>query len=226
MMILNITSASSEKAPRRFFEQPIAAWKYVDLEHADAVAAGSLRIGTLSGYSALENGRADSNEGVVRLGMDGVRSDLPDHRRALERVGLVGAGRPDPQIRFHDLTLSHRAPPWYAFCMARKGCTYTPPNHKQQALFEIVDLTMFAAKLANIFSQKFSRMGISNVEYARIDFEFSDPLAPMPDPFVKHPDFRVEEEVRVVFAPRDEHVPEPFNTSRNPVIASHIRRIA
>jgi hypothetical protein len=55
------------------------AWKMVDAADAHFIEAGSLKLGTLSSYQALENGRADDRDGVVTIESGVLMQGIPEH---------------------------------------------------------------------------------------------------------------------------------------------------
>jgi hypothetical protein len=95
------------------------AWKMVDVEAADAVASGSLRIGTASSYSELENGRADALDGGLRAHVHNLTVTGSDGPLALGRFGEHFKMGPSATATFVGCDFEERFPPCWLFCMTR-----------------------------------------------------------------------------------------------------------
>lgn len=188
------------------------AWKLVDTVHADAVAAGSLRIGTFASYAELEGSRGDQFDGAIDVAARSLHFGVPEHERAMDRLGfragmILGS-------RF-----VYRPPQCYVFCMSEVGCTHVPEPPKPRTMFEVADLVGLANLLVATNPEHLAGpWGIDRVRYKRIHYDALEAF-PDPDPFVKDTEYSVEQEIRVLFVPREGQGREGFTTLRNEAVA-------
>lgn len=221
---------------------PVKLWKMVDAEFADHVQAGGLRIGSLMGYKALENGRADPGDGGLTV-VNGVFATDGSAARDRDIAARLGVALPPPStsgaktfLLMEGNRLEEQVRNCYAFCMTLSGNTYDPdPSKKPKAIFEIERpfelMELLAVRLSGYL--KSSAPGAYNrrldyVTYRErtVDVE-ADPYA-RADPLIKDVAFRQEREVRMVFvAPDGTRVTDPYDLSApDEEVAALLRRLS
>jgi hypothetical protein len=204
------------------------AWKYVDADHADRVAEGSIKLGTCSSYAEIENGRADMLDSSILVQSGMLNLENPEHLEAAQRHGFVSSEANSSQFNnafMQDIVLIHRSAPHYAFCMSTPG---TPPFSpvKPQALFAVLGVKTMCQRLIEMNHSQLELYRAERVEYQNVEFSAMGPVAPPPNPFVKHLMFEPEREIRVVFKPRQPGVEiQPIFTDPDPHLACLLRRI-
>jgi len=207
------------------------AWKMVDAEHADSVASGVLRIGTLNSYKELENGRADPGEGRLLLKSGTLKftgADDPPTVRMAARVGIKHPPQFEGNVTVVNATVIDLLAPSWAFCMAEEGCDFDWTPKKPKAIFEIADPHELVKAIVTCLQpslRDYSQPG--RVEYLPTLVDVETNFDRFVSPFVKAPDFAVEREIRVMFNPRDELEAslKPIFTPPLPEIASLLRRV-
>jgi hypothetical protein len=195
------------------------AWKIVDADHAHFVERGSLRIGTLQGYKDLENGRADEIDGAVDIRADALFYEVPEHRRAMERIGMVGGVVMGCRVIV-------RPPPLYAFCMTQPGCRYDPQPGKPKVVFRIKHLHRLGRLISETYPDRISGYLIRHVTYDRRHVDALEEHYGAPDPFMKDQVFSSEKEIRIIWLPRSNEEISSFITEPDPRIATYISRVS
>lgn len=203
------------------------AWKIVDAEYADAVAKGILKIGTLAGYAAIENGRADAMEGRLDIHVD-LEPDDPGHAEKMKRLEWAfGGGESANNIRITNTVLHEEAEGCWAFCMTEVGCTFDPDETKKpKAIFEISDVLRLAGLLREGMGWQVREAYSGPVTYEPRVLDLRDALDAGPHPFFKDTFFSPEREVRIVMPPAEGVVADgPRFTGANSRIASLFTRL-
>jgi hypothetical protein len=205
--------------------EAMKAWKIVDLEHADIVASGSLLIGNLRRYAALENGRADDLDGALVIQTRHLFSGA-EHQRALWRRITGDMVHPEADIVLDHCTVVEHSPPVWSFCMTRVGCEYDPMQGLPKAIFEISDVARLAFSVFKTQPLRIHRSIIGQVSYQPRKIEQDEVWGYSASPFIKDPKFAGEKEIRIVFLPRAGFpCAESIVTRPNAEIASLLRRV-
>lgn len=194
---VELVSDSKQKAVHmKPFEGP--AWKQVDASDAHHLERGSLKLGRLEDFQRLENGRADDLDGGYYIDQGDVMlmDEIPEHREAMARMGLGGVGVAVGNI------YRQYVKPAYAFCMSLPGCEHDPTPDVPKALFEIADVRALAELLQMRNNTRVREMRFRQVTYERREFNAMERVVAGPDPFIKRPQFSVEQEVRIVLEAR------------------------
>lgn len=199
----------------------LGAWKQVDLAHAQALEAGSVKLGRLNDYSNLENGRADPMEARVQFHSGTLSQDVPEHRAAMERFGIIGGSGGRITGSVHEVGF----PPLYAFCMSEIGCEYDPSPDVPKATFEVSNVKRLALLLLHKQRARVHRYKCGPVSYERRVFDALEPPV-LPDPFVKSPQFAVEREIRIALVALPGAPFETIISDPDPDIAALLTRIA
>jgi len=188
------------------------AWKMVDACHADSVARGILRIGTLENYRSLENGRADDREGVVTINSGVLMHGFPEDEDAMTRSGLGRA------MLIVNSRREDRQRPTYAFCMAEVGCRFDWTPTVRKTIFRVKAVRALARLIAEKYSDRIEASLVGRVRYGRTSFQALEPEYETSSPFLKDLRFAPEREIRIIWKPRSEQ-PEPFCTDPDSRIA-------
>lgn len=197
------------------------AWKFVDLEHADAVGSGSIKIGTLASYAQIENGRADQLDGAVTFNVN-LSGGVPEHRAAAARIGFHGL---QEGMGMSECFVTQKAQPANAFCMSAIGCRHDPTPDRAKAVFEINTL-LLQWHLSRKLAEQFSYIMWGPVSYEPRIIDALANAGQGPDPFIKDPKFEAEQEIRMYFHPRSGRpLPGTIVTGADPAIAACIKRI-
>jgi len=204
----------------------LRAFKYVDPEHADAVARGSLRLGTLSGYADLESARADPWDGAI-LGLttpgEVLDSDNPRDRASLAKFGCTSAD--GVRVRFQGINFFQGYAPTFCFCMSDSSDNAHLLAGQSQAIFEISDYGVLAQAILNQHAYLMSEFQAGPVAYGCRSKPIREAADLYPDPMAKDERFGAEREIRAIFRPRIDGI-TAFNTRPNGAIAALLRRIA
>lgn len=184
----------------------------VDVAHADAVASGRLRIGTLEDYKGIENGRADPADGGLTINSGVLMGAVPEHNAALARMRSTNVGL------MVNCTISFQQPPLYAFCMAMPGCRHDPSPDQPKAMFQIGDVHRFAELIAQANSEMLGEWRVDYVRYEPRNVMALDAFSDA-HPFIKDVRFEAEQEIRIIWRPRSDTA-TPFVTSPNEAIAA------
>lgn len=201
----------------------IKAYKYVDLEHADAVARGSLKIGTLAGYAELEGPRADEADGALsRTFGDWTCSE--EDAQIIDKVGAlpfsVAPGASIKGIEFIEQT-----PPVFCFCASRKRNDRVMMAEKKQAVFEISDFMRFCIEIFKGSPRKFRSLEINFVEYRSRRVSAHLDLSSRANPFIKDSSYSNENEIRAVLEPKPLAEVETFITNPSWFVQRFISRV-
>jgi hypothetical protein len=197
----------------------------VDRKDAHFLKAGSLRIGTMAGYSTIENGREDPLDGAIeaRIGHLAVTAETAREKFGRFRLGEVrGTGK----AVFNSCTIEERSPPWWIFCMTHVGNTFDPKPHVPKAVFEIADVEKLAQHICAAYPEKVAAGGIWHVRYGTRSMSLQDAQKAFPSPDIKDFRFWPEWEARMAFQPTDpDACRDYFDTGPDPVIARMLKPV-
>lgn len=193
-------------------------WKMVDAEHADSVLSGSFRIGTFEAYKDLENGRADDLDASAIVNLHELWADNPEHADAMDRIGFHADLITGSVIRYV-------SPPLYALCFSRVGCRYDPSPDILKAQFEVRHLNYLASRLQELHPEKLGRWKIKRVRYLPRNYDALDKDIVSASPFIKDLAFTNEQEIRIVWEPKQDEALEPFCTVKDQLVSRLIRPV-
>lgn len=202
------------------------AFKYVDLEHADAVARGSLRIGTFESYSRLETSRRDNAEGTDTRHVPSYR--VADSRKSddgverLKELGIIVENSRD--LIIEDYTSTYVCPPVYCLCLSNSKNDYLS-QEKPQAIFLVKSVIILSQLLRENNKEVLGYPRVSKVEYRPLTLDWMDDRPFKASPFVKDLAFKSEDECRICWESRNSSVNE-FITFEDKKIADLFERIA
>lgn len=208
--------------------RPFTTYKYVDIEHADAIANGSLKIGTLGGYADLDDlTRQDGAEGTAYHRINGIQFTGQDEQgiNAALSVNLDVSSSPNATITIQGCGGYQVTPPAYCFCLSTVPDSASLLGTRQQAVFEIVDTFRLAQVLRTKHAAKLGSIRYGLIQYTgRLvqDYQLADRV---PAWLRKDASFSQDREFRVVFFPVEGVSPEWFITPQDPEIAAFFRRI-
>lgn len=205
-------------------------YKYVDTEHAEFLERGSLRIGTLRSYSALEN-RSDPLEGTLLLRMNSIYigsiHENNRERAALKRIGL-NVDNVEHNV-FDGIYVSREVEPLFCLCFSLYKNNAFLQSHREQAIFEINNIT----GLLDAINADY-RLGVGyagNVNYTFDELDYLENIERPAHPFEKRAvrddgyEFYKEREFRYIYRPNEDRSVEPFNGHESPSIAQFLKRI-
>ncbi len=174
-------------------------FKYVDAEHAESIADGSTKIGTIWGFRRMEGIKGDSGENTIpfRFGLNDVLdADRPSDRALLKTMGLEAEG--DFKFVMQGTAINFVGQDYYACCFAKNPNSEQLRSEKRQAVFRIDDLRTWANRVCEIFDV-LGPCFIQEVTYReRVMTRFAEGVA-VTSPVVKPKFFENEQEVRVVW---------------------------
>lgn len=184
-----------------------SGWKYVDLKDAHFIEAGSLKLGTMEDYWALENGRGDPMDGGSAIHAQRI-DGRPGSVRALARMNSrfdgTDADLARQRIVIRNSTRVFVGDPFRAFCVSEVGCTYDPTPKTPKAVFQVDDLEALARRVLALHPGQLAGAQVGRVSYrSPVVDAFGPARPPGPSPFVKRPEFARERELRMVFAAPD-----------------------
>ena len=197
------------------------AYKLVDEQHAEFVAEGSFRIGTLSSFGKLEDlKRRDGWEGHVFW-------SLPDEQ-VTGKIGLIDFGTGTGN--FTDCAMVMSIQDMYCLCLTLErdnGAMLENP----QAQFRIADVAALAQRLTDENPRLGQTWGCKPVTYEERLMQGARNQAAQPDPFIKSPWFAHEQEYRIVW-PDADRARQPdgtfdltvFNTAPSKAISRLVER--
>lgn len=202
------------------------AYKYVDIEFADAVASGSLRIGTFESYGALEGVRRDDGEGVLQRTLNYHIGDTNTDSVGVRAAASVGICLENSQnVIFRKVRSILTIPPLYCFCMSRRLDNMHLMAERPQAVFEVTGVKSLAHAVMSLYPDRLIGFRAGNVTYkSRIVDALLDQTSG-PEPFVKSEQFAQECEIRIIWQPDPGASPEAFVTDKNLAIANFLRRV-
>jgi hypothetical protein len=205
-------------------------YKYVNAEHAEFLERGSLRVGTLRSYSALEN-RSDPLEGTLLLRMNsiyigGAHENIRE-REALKRIGLnVDAAEYN---LFYGICVSREVEPLFCVCFSLYRNNAFLQRDKEQAIFEINDI----CGLLDAVNAEY-RLGIGyagNIIYTFDELDYLENIDKPPHPFEKRAvrddgyESYKEREFRYIYRSNGDRPVEPFNGQDSLSVARFLKRI-
>jgi len=203
------------------------AYKFVDLEHADAVERGCLKIGTLSSYAGLEGEKKDDREGVLIRKVSSLRiSDSQNDPAGVNiaaQIGIVLGNGSD--VRITNCSSELRHPNVYCFCMSSSSKNLRLAGERHQAVFEIKGVHSLAYILHKQNADRLKYALVKRVQYQSREVEVSAFSPEYPDPFVKDVSYTDEDEVRIIWSAPTSPI-EPFITPESFMVANLLRRIA
>ena len=187
----------------------------------------TIRIGSFAYYRAMENDRADPDEGLATNGFQfPAAGALTDPRFALARasMGLSWQGfHPNANVYIQNMSVARATPPAHLFC-----CSWEPDQSlvkEGQAIFEIADLDEFA----NALVRAKRVLGSFTVDRVVYENRRRDPFGPdgpaVVGPFRKSDLFSQEREIRIVWHTAGYLRPPVLNITA-PECAAFIKRIA
>jgi hypothetical protein len=172
-------------------------FKYVDLNDAEYLENGSVKIGTLRSYAALEGPRRDAGENYARIEMPSGSIDDPLYRQAVERTGVFKFSPTSKGVHFaNGLKVVIPGPNAYCFCASYRGDLIDDPNNPQ-ALFRIDDLSSWCERVEEMNPEigKLERFQVMYRSRTRSGFAPGDER---PHALVKPVEYQNEFEVRVI----------------------------
>jgi len=191
----------------------------VDAVDAHFIESGSLKLGTLSSYKALENGRADDRDGIVTVETGVLMHGVPEHERAMERSGFGGCGL------VINSKIEERQPITFAFCMSETGCRYDRTPHIPKAIFRVNGVRTLARLLSEKYQKNFRHGAIGRVQYAVTTVNALELNYPNSSAFLKDIEFRQEREIRIAWRAFDRGA-ETLYTRPDPEIASLFTQVS
>lgn len=211
--------------PRK--SSPQVGYKYVDVRHAEAMAAGSLRIGTLASFASIEAARKDEAEGIlVSRPFTGVFDNPTVPISVFGGQFTFAAGT---IITMTNCTFERAVPPAYAFCFSL-DLSASEPRMIDKALFKISDIDALRQAISSSHDQLKGQWWSQPVKYGSRTIDpnpFSFPITG--DPFLKEAVHSWECEHRFVWRPVKEAKTdddlEPIFTGVNDQIAKLLERI-
>ena len=212
---------------RIWWDGPV--YKYVDLIHAEAVAAGSVKIGTLWGYGSIEGNKRDDSENSLDINFsnkDILSSDSTHDQIILRSMGLIAP--PGITIDMQGANIKVRGADFWTCCFSKSDKVSEFYAEAHQAIFRIDDMEQWVNRLCQIIPALGPATCSEVVYQERTSGKIADGRA-ISSPFVKPPRFSNESEVRVVWdfkslinAPRPSLQP----TGPDSTIASLLIRVA
>lgn len=203
------------------------AYKYVDAGDAEYLMRGTLKIGTLRSYGALESDRADPREGRVDMHIRsigfGKAATHPDADAIAKSMGMYFG--PNVDVRFTNNTHGRRTPNYYCFCMSVVPNNLSLCREKEQAIFEVTGIRSLIAVLADLEPRLSGPASFSRVTYKPTSGDVLDMWQQQPSPFVKEPRFESEREIRIIWMPTDKREPIEFVTEPSARVAALLRRV-
>lgn len=174
-------------------------FKYVDIEHADAVSQGSTKIGTIWGFRELEGAKRDEGENTIPFSFgpkDVLDANNPRDRALLRSIGLNVDD--DFKIEMRGATINYVGQDYYASCFAKYPNLRQLNAEKMQAVFRIDDIRAWVVRICQIFDV-LGPCFVQEITYRdRLNYRMVDGIA-ITSPVVKPVNFMGEQEVRVVW---------------------------
>ena len=218
--------------PRMFhsieWDKPL--YKYVDLKHAQGVAAGSTKIGTIWGFRRMEGSKNDSRENIIPFDFrkKKILSGKNPHDKAL--LASIGLYIPEEvDIVLKGATFNYVGQDYYACCFSEAIESTSLIADGPQAVFRIDDIRSWVSRICQI-CDVLGPAKVRKVAYRdRRTFRMSGGHA-LTDPFVKPMHYADEQEVRVLWMTNGDTemgaFPEMEIIRADPVIASLLTRVA
>ena len=204
-------------------------FKYVDAEHAESVAQGSTKIGTIWGFRSMEGVKGDNGENTIpfKFGLN----DVLDADRSSDRALLKAMGHEvDGGLKFvmRGATIHLVGQDYYACCFSKSPNSAQLKSEKKQTVFKIDDLRSWANRLCELFNI-LGPCFIQEVTYRdRSMTRFADGVA-VTSPVVKPRFFDNEQEVRVVWLVNHDTEMGAYPTlpiiPNDPILASLVTRM-
>jgi hypothetical protein len=195
-------------------DQVMRAWKMVDADHAGALAAGSVKIGTAAAYSDLESKRRDPLDSGLQYTVGSAVGGSPEVEAMTQRhfrssnVGLM-----------INVRRRHFVEPRYVLCLSAPGCRHDEEPETAKAIFRIADVYRLAWLLTQQNRDRLFAFDIRQVKYASREFDAFDPVEYQPSSFIKGETFRPEQEIRIVWLPARPIKQPFFITDKSPAVA-------
>jgi hypothetical protein len=200
-------------------ESKMLAWKMVNAADAYFIELGCLKLGSLSSYKSLENGRADDRDGIVTIETGVLMHGIPEHEKAMERNGFAGSGL------VINSRVEERQPTTFAFCMSETGCRHDRTPHIPKAIFRVNGVRTLARLLSEKYQKSFRHGAIGRVQYAVTTVNALEPQYPNSSAFLKDIEFQEEREIRIAWRASDPDA-DTLYTTPDPEIASLFTRVS
>jgi hypothetical protein len=196
--------------------QPRFLYKYLDRKYADRmIADGSIRIGTLNDFKAIEMGivRGDATEGsrslIHSIGNKPQRlADLGDSPLVARIFGVDPTS--NSTIAGITLKMPETAPDVYIYCTTAVPSQMAMREFKADTCVRISNPNGFF----EVLSECMRREGLSTGEcagqpcvYRSREVEYNRPEAQIHPAFIKTADYAWQREVRLAWQPRHEKLP-------------------
>ncbi len=211
---------------------PRKLYKYVNVEHAQSLQNGSIKIGTIRGYADLENGRDDAAEGtsvVYPTHISLKPGEGEEIRRGMRQMGLHSYGA--VEIHGANKSIEYRAvtPNYLCYCLSLVPRSRSLLSGGNQAVFEIVNFDGFLLQL--LTKLHVDKAWVGAVEYSQREFSaFDAPGSKAPDawrkPYKRARDgyrYDKEYEYRILMMPQEGVSTAPYEP--DPLLAPFFRRV-
>ncbi len=206
--------------------RPLAqkAKKQVDANVADCVERGCIKLGTAAGYAEIDNGREDHLDSATQINTGLMDGDNPRNKEILSKLGLNLPKNTRGAV-IHNTTFIFRAPPAWIFCMSELGCEHDAKPENPKENFIVEDLQALAEHIMNKHNDIMADYLIGKVSYNKRVYNTGDDFEKNGDYFVKQPHFASEEEIRIVWLPREGVKVTDLILEPDPIVASLMRRL-
>lgn len=196
-------------------------YKYVDFEHAERVANGSIRLGTLRGYASLVGSRSDDEENISNYHLPNRPYSPINDRDMFEKFGV-------PIVNYDVVFMSNCVSKVvgenrYCYC-ASSSDNCSDATGANQAIFEVADVKAWLDRLMEIFPH-FGYIHWGSVKYGSRDSIADVNIAVQTSPFLKPLKFAGEREVRFIFDKVCANDAKPVDSEADLRLASLLKRI-
>ena len=198
-------------------------FKYVDECDAHFLEKGSVRIGTLRGYSQLESSRADREENTSKTFYAGTLDQShPKFDVIMQNMGFKDGGF-NVGLKLTNCGGNIFGPDLNCFCASDSDKNRPTNLAKPQSCFRIDDLVAWIREI-RIACPKFLGAWVRPVTYGT---RHSNPLQvpDAPDPFLKPVEFAHEQEIRMIWNLGDGILPAITDTPSSPSLARLMTRV-
>jgi hypothetical protein len=109
--------------------------------------------------------------------------------------------------------------------MSEVGCVHDPSPEKPKAVFQVNAVNALARRVVERNSDRIIDYKARRVTYARRRFDALNERSIASEPFIKDEIFRVEQEIRIVFIPRQDSAISTLYTKPDPMVSGLLSRI-
>ena len=208
---------------RKPFDQSQPLFKYVDPKDAHFLKAGSIKVGTLRGYAALEGPRQDDAENSIWRAGGNFSAQNPLHRTYLESSGGFAFAGDGLQSIIRGINIASAGVDLNCLCFSRSDAAFGK-FESGKALFKIDDSAAFLVRLSEICNLR-SAHHVGHVIYKERRADIRVNPTEQPDPFVKPPWFIGEREVRVLWAAVPGREPATIYGKKDDQLAATLVRV-